>query len=299
MDKDEPSWDLYRTFLAVVRGGSFSAAARMIGVTQPTAGRHIDALEALIGSRLFNRLRSGLVPTEAARRLMPHADSMAAAAMALQRASSGETRGETGTVRLAAPELIGFEVLPSILRPFCAKYPGVVIELKLSNRNEDLLRGGADIAVRMVRPTQQALIARRIGEVKLGLFAHRAYIDAFGIPKTPNDIGDHRLVGFDEDQSILRPSDVGASPPSRDQFGFRCDSAPMQAVAVRAGIGIGVLHLNTARRNPDLVRALEKAFTFTREVWLVMQKDSKATRRIRLLFDHLVESLTAYVKEDS
>lgn len=299
MNEAEPSWDFYRTFLAVVRGGSFSAAARMLGVTQPTAGRHIEALEALIGGRLFNRLPSGLVPTEAARRLMPHAEAMAAAAMALQRASSGETRGESGIVRLAASELIGHDVLPGILRPFCAAYPGVVLELKLSNRNEDLLRGGADIAVRTVRPTQQALIAQRIGEVKLGLFAHRSYIDAFGMPKTQIDIGDHQLVGFDEDQSVLRSSDFGASSPSREQFGFRCDSAPMQAIAIRAGIGIGALHLNTARRHPDLVRVLEKPFTFTREMWLVMQKDSKATRRIRLLFDHLVQGLTAYVKESS
>ena len=182
---------------------------------QPTAGRHIEALEALIGGRLFNRLPSGLVPTEAARRLMPHAEAMAAAAMALQRASSGETRGESGIVRLAASELIGHDVLPGILRPFCAAYPGVVLELKLSNRNEDLLRGGADIAVRMVRPTQQALIAQRIGEVKLGLFAHRSYIDAFGMPKTQIDIGDHRTRRFrrgPERSSFLRLRSIVAEP---------------------------------------------------------------------------------------
>jgi DNA-binding transcriptional LysR family regulator len=268
-------------------------------VTQPTAGRHIEALETLIGARLFTRLPSGLVPTEAARRLLPHAEAMAAAAGGLQRAASGETRDERGIVRLTAAELIGHEVLPDVLTTFCAKYPGIVIELKLSNRNEDLLRGNADIAVRMARPTQQALIARRIGEVKLGLFAHRSYVQAFGMPKTPADMSEHRLIGFDEDQYVLRSADDGAPPPSRAQFGFRCDNAPMQAAAVRAGIGIGALHLNTARRNTELIRVLEKTFTFTREMWLVMHEDAKATRRIRLLFSHMAEGLTAYVKASS
>jgi len=299
MRKPALSWDLYRTFLAVFCEGSFSRAARGIGISQPTASRHIEALETAIGARLFTRLPGGLVPTEAARALLPDAEAMAAAAGALQRASSSGKRDEHGIVRLTAAELIGHEVLPDILSPFCQRYPGIVLELKLSNRNEDILRGDADIAVRMVRPTQQALLARRIGVVKLGLFAHRSYVAAFGVPKTPADISGHRLVGFDQDQYILRSADGGAPPPSRAQFGFRCDSTPMQVAALRAGIGIGSLHLNTARRDANLIRVLEKSFTFTREMWLVMHEDAKATRRIRLLFDHLAEGLTAYVRESS
>src|SRR5258708_11631525 len=118
-----PSWDLYRTFLAVFREGSFSKGARGLGISQPTASRHIETLEKAIGTRLFTRRPGGLAPTEAAHRLLPHAEAMAAAAGALQRASSGEKRDETGAVRLAAPELIGPEVLPDILSPFCARYP--------------------------------------------------------------------------------------------------------------------------------------------------------------------------------
>ncbi|HKO73026.1 MAG TPA: LysR family transcriptional regulator [Bradyrhizobium sp.] len=298
MDKIDLSWDLYRTFLAVFREGSFSKAARGIGISQPTASRHIEVLEAAIGARLFARRPGGLVPTEAARELLSDAEAMAAAAGALQRASSGGKRDERGIVRLTAAELIGHEVLPDILSPFCQRYPSIVLELKLSNRNEDVLRGDADIAIRMARPSQQALLARRIGVVKLGLFAHRSYVAVFGTPKTPADISGHRLIGFDKDQYILRSADGGAPPPSRAQFGFRCDSAPMQAAALRAGIGIGSLHLNTARRDANLIRVLEKSFTFTREMWLVMHEDAKATRRVRLLFDHLVEGLTAYVKEN-
>src|SRR4051812_12058286 len=134
MDLTIPSWDLYRTFLAVFRGGSFSEAARSLNMSQPTAGRHIEALETVVGGRLFTRLPGGLVPTETARRLLPHAEAMAAAAGSLQRTASGEKLDESGVVRLTAAELIGQEVLPDILSSFCTRYPGIVLELKLSNR---------------------------------------------------------------------------------------------------------------------------------------------------------------------
>src|SRR5690242_9242544 len=125
MDKNALSWDLYRTFLAVFREGSFSKAARGLGISQPTASRHVEALETAIGARLFTRLPGGLAPTEAARGLLPDAEAMAAAAGALQRASSAGKRDDRGIVRLTAPELIGHEVLPEILSPFCKRYTGI------------------------------------------------------------------------------------------------------------------------------------------------------------------------------
>ena len=290
----EPGWDLYRTFLAVVRDGSFSAAARRLGLAQPTAGRHIEALEALLGASLFTRSPRGPVPTAAARELVPHAEAMAAAAAALQRASSGEAQGERGAVRIAASEIVGHEVLPTILAGFATRYPHVEIELALSNRNEDLLRRDADVAVRMARPSQKALVARRIGLVRLGLFAHRRYAEAFALPKTPEELAGHRWIGFDRDSSGFPP--VDGMQLRREQFGFRCDSGPAQLAAMRAGIGIAGCHVNIARRDPDLIRVLEKPFSFTREMWLLMHRDAKSTRRVRLLFDHLATGLGAYVR---
>ncbi|HXS08337.1 MAG TPA: LysR family transcriptional regulator, partial [Rhizomicrobium sp.] len=245
------SWDIYRTFVAVFHEGSLSGAARKIDISQPTASRHIETLEAAIGTRLFKRLPAGLAPTEAAHALFPDAEAMAVAAEALQRASSSGKRDERGVVRLTAAELIGQEILPGILSSFCTRYPGIVLELKLSNQNEDILRGNADIAIRMARPSQQALIARRIGEVKLGLFAHKDYLAKFGIPKSPTEMPNHRLIGFDKDQYILRSADSGTPPPTRAQFGFRCDNATMHAAAIRAAIGIGSLHLNIARQDAN------------------------------------------------
>jgi DNA-binding transcriptional LysR family regulator len=293
MARTEPGWDLYRTFLAVTREGSLSAAARRLELTQPTVGRQIEALEALLGNGLFTRSPRGLVPTPAAREIISHAQAMAAAADALHRASSGEARGEAGTVRVTASEIVGHEVLPPILAAFGWRYPRIELELVLSNRNEDLLRRDADIAVRMARPTQQALVARRIGSVRLGLFAHRRYAEAFGLPETPEQLAQHRWIGFDRDSTGFRS--VGTVRLRREQFGFRCDSGPAQLAALRAGVGIAGCHVNIARREPDLLRVLERPFSFTLDMWLAMHRDAKATRRIRLLFDHLAAGLASYV----
>ena len=137
--------------------GSLSGAARRLGLTQPTVGRHIDALEAALGLTLFTRSPRGLAPTTAALALAPHVEAMAASAAALARTASGEAAADRGVVRVTASEIIGCEVLPPILAAFRAEHPGIAVELALTNRNEDLARRDADIAVRMVRPTQSAL----------------------------------------------------------------------------------------------------------------------------------------------
>src|SRR5215831_252100 len=195
----EPGWDLYRTFLAVLRDGSFSAAGRRLGLAQPTAGRHIEALESALGTALFKRSRHGLVPTRAALAVWPQAEAMAAAAAAAQRTCSAESEDDRGVVRITASDVVSQEILPPIFAEFCARHPRIELELLASNRNEDVLRRDVDIAVRMARPTQGALVARRIGAVEVGLFAHRRYLDRFGTPRTPAELSVHRLIGFDRD----------------------------------------------------------------------------------------------------
>ena len=112
---EEPSWDLYRSFLAVIRTASLSGAARALGTTQPTVGRHIDALEAALGMPLFVRSRHGLAPTEPALELVHHAETMAAASAALARAATGEAEEERGSVRLTASDIVGVEILPTVI----------------------------------------------------------------------------------------------------------------------------------------------------------------------------------------
>src|SRR5665213_2885974 len=151
---DSPDWDLFQSLHAVLAGGSLSAAAKLRGLTQPTVGRHIDQLERNLGGPLFLRSPRGLQATELALALKPHLDDMSAAAQTAVRDAAGAADGSTGVVRVTASEVVGVEVLPAILASFREKHPDIDIEVVLSNRNEDLTRRDADIAVRMSRPTQ-------------------------------------------------------------------------------------------------------------------------------------------------
>ena len=161
-------WELYRSYLGVVQEGSLSGAARALGVTQPTVGRHIAALEQALGLVLFTRSQQGLLPTEAALALRPYAQAMGHTAAALVRAADSHGDGVRGTVRVTASEVIGVEVLPPILAQLQAEHPALTVELVLSNRVQDLLQHEADIAIRMTEPRQEALIARRVGKHSLG-----------------------------------------------------------------------------------------------------------------------------------
>jgi DNA-binding transcriptional LysR family regulator len=290
------SWDELRTFVEVARDGSLSGAARRLGLSQPTVGRHIDALEATLGSTLFTRSPRGLTPTPAARALAPHVEAMAAAAAALTRTASGEAAADRGVVRVTASEVIGCEVLPPILAGFHAEHPGIAIELALTNRNEDLARRDADIAVRMVRPTQSGLVARRIGAARIGVYAHRDYLARFGEPRSLADLASHCVIGFDRDNRSFRSAGDFARGLTREDFGFRCDSDLVQLAALRAGVGVGGCQENIARRTSELVAVLPNAIQYALEVWLVMHESLKTTRRVRLLFDHLTAGLTDYVK---
>jgi DNA-binding transcriptional LysR family regulator len=197
---------------------------------------------------------------------------------------------------VTASEIVGCEVLPPIFAAFRAENPGIAIELALTNRTEDLSRRDADIAVRMVRPTQNALVARRIGTTRIGLFAHRDYLAKFRAPSSLADLASHRLIGFDRDDRSFRAAGPLAAHLSRDPFGFRCDSDLAQLAALRAGLGIGGCQENIARRSPELSRILPNLFSHSLEIWLVMHEDMKATPRLRLLFDHLAAGLIDYVR---
>jgi DNA-binding transcriptional LysR family regulator len=290
----DPDWSLYRAFLAVMTEGSLSAAARALGLTQPTLGRQVAELERALGVALFTRSPQGLKPTDAALDLRPHAQAMAGAASALVRAASGAGDTARGVVRLTASEIIGAEVLPRILADFRPLHPGVAVELSLDNQQQDLLRGAADIAVRMVRPTQDALVARRLADTHLGLYAHRRYLEAEGVPATLQDLKGHAVVGFDRETPFLRAL-MQRLPLSRDDFALRADNDLAQLAAIRAGCGVGFIQHGVARRDPDLVPLCPGQIGFDLPVWLVMHEDLRATPRMRAMFDHLAEGLAAFL----
>jgi DNA-binding transcriptional LysR family regulator len=295
-----PDWALYRSFLAVVETGSLSGAARSLGLAQPTVGRHIEALEETLGGvALFTRSPGGLRPTETALALAPHAETMASAARALIRTASGEAHAARGVARVTASEIVGAEVLPPILTEFRETWPEVDIELVLSNRQEDLLRRDADIAVRMARPSQGSLFARRVGTVRLTFFAHRAYLQKHGEPRSLAELAGHTLIGYDRVAPPLQALKDVEFPISREIFSLRTDNDLAQLAALRAGFGICPCQPGVARRDPNLVPVLADAFGFDLEIWVVMHEDLKTNRRMRLLFDHLVGALLAYVAASS
>ncbi|WP_296226186.1 LysR family transcriptional regulator [Ralstonia sp. UBA689] len=294
----EPGWELYRTFLAVVREGSLSGAARVLGLTQPTAGRHVDALEQALGLTLFIRTQQGLSPTEAALSLRPFAESLEATSAALLRAASSQGEGVRGTVRITASDVVAVEVLPPILTDLHAAYPELAIELVPSNRMEDLLRREADIAVRMQRPSQGVLVARHIGGIELGVYAHRRYLKQRGTPAALDDLASHTLIGYDKESAFLRSMRAQLPWVQRSRFALRTDSDLAAIAALRAGFGVGFCQVGLARRNPDLVRLFAAEVSITLDTWLAMHEDLRDSPRCRVVFDALAAGLARYINGD-
>ncbi len=289
----DPDWSLYRTFLAVVEARSLSAAARRLGLTQPTVARHIGALEQAVGADLFLRSQRGLIPTEMALDLKPYAETLASTTAALLRTASGRAGEVRGSVRVSASEVVGVEHLPLILARLRRRHPGLVIELVLSNAVEDLLQQEADIAVRMVQPVQEALIARRLPPIALGLHAHRSYLEWRGAPASVKHLAGHDLIGFDRETPAIRAIVERFPALDRSAFALRADSDLGQLAAIRAGLGIGMCQVAVARRDPNLLRVLADAVGINLGLWIAMHENLKASARCRAVFDALAEGLAS------
>lgn len=296
MNSTEPSWDHYRTFLQVLREGSLSAAARALGLTQPTVGRHIDALETAAGAPLFLRSATGLMPTETALTLAPFAEEIAASAAAFLRASASAQGPMAGRVRISASEVMAIEVIPAILADLAEQHPQLVLELSVSDTVEDLLRHEADVAVRMVAPQQESLVSRTLGTLEIGLFAHRRYVARHGLPQTVGDLAHHRAIGFDRNSAFVHA--VRRRLPILDTIAFtlRTDSNLAQLAAVRAGFGIGACQVRLAERDPALQRVLVDSFSFPLPTYLVMHENLRSVPRCSVVFDALADGLSAYIR---
>lgn len=294
--KQEPDWNLYRSFLAVLERGSLSAAARALDLTQPTLARHIDALEAALGCDLFLRTPLGLSPTPAAEALRPYAMTLAATSAALIRAASGVGAAVRGAVRITCSEVVGVEVLPPILAGLRGRHPDLALELVTTDAVQDLLRRDADIAVRMVAPSQDALLARRVGDIPLGLFGRRDYLERKGEPRVLADLARHDIIGYDVETPALRVLLAQAPSFHRGSFALRTDSTLAQLAALRAGFGLGMMQVPLARRAPDLRRVLTAAIELPLPTWVVMHEDLRSSPRCRVVFDALADGLVSYLR---
>ncbi|NIY75969.1 LysR family transcriptional regulator [Thalassospira sp. HF15] len=301
MEKNEPDWNLYRTFLAVMECGSLSAAARVLGLTQPTVGRHVDELQDHLGVVLFTRSQAGLVPTDTAISLLPHATAVQSAARGLRRAASGDVGSVRGTVRVTAAEVVGIEILPPVLTQLRRDHPDLEIELVLSNRVENLLRRDADIAVRMVAPEQGALIAKHIGNIDLGFHAMSDYLDHAGWRGREGEIGWDQLgkldlIGFDTVSADVRAMVDRMPEIANAHFAMRVDSNVAQLAMMRAGFGVAACQLGLARRTEGCMRLLPD-FTLALDTWVTMHEGLRDHLRCRVVFDALVAGMQAYRRE--
>jgi DNA-binding transcriptional LysR family regulator len=297
MTQANPSigWELYRSFLGVLKEGSLSAAARALGTTQPTVGRHIAALEKSLKLALFTRSPTGLLPTEAALALQIHAESMEITAAALERTAASQGAGISGVVRITASDVIGVEVLPTVVARLRHDHPDLKIELVLTNRVQDLLRREADIAVRMTPPRQETLIARRVGRIEIGLHASREYLAIHGTPRNIAELTRHTLIGFDQETAFIRSARKSLPAMSREMFSLRTDSDLAQLALIRAGAGIGGCQVPLARRSDSLVRVLQRQIALPLETWITMHEDLRNRPSCRVVFDALVAGLQQHV----
>lgn len=285
-------WTLLRSFLAVVETGSLSAAATTIATTQPTLSRHIRELETVLGVELFRRSVRGLNPTDAALGLVDDARAMGAAAQILTLKAQGRSQRITGVVRVAASVIVANLVLPPIFARLREAEPNIQIEIVASDLNQNLLRRDADVAIRMIDPTQNALIARKLGSAPIGLFCAHSYSARRGRPQIAKDLMAHDVIGFDRGDAIIKGYAANGLSVTRDDFPIRSDDQMVYWNLLLAGAGLGFAQLLVARSRPELEQIEIDLRIPPLPVWIVMHEEVRTSARIRRVADYLSAALS-------
>lgn len=291
----QPDWNLLRAFLAVVDAGSLTGATRALGTSQPTLSRQIAELEASLGVALFERVARGVRLTAAGQSLVRPARQMETAAQAVSLTALGQTQQLGGTVRLTASGMTSAHVLPEILTLLRRSHPEIQIELVVSDQVENLLERRADIAIRHTRPTQGGLVAKRVGDVRVGAFAHADYLKRVGGKIDLSRAGDYDWIGLDSSDLILRGFRAAGLRVAREFFAFRCDNQVVGWQAALAGLGIGFAPLSVAERWPKMRRVLPEDMSPEMPVWLAAHRELRHSARIRTVFDALADGLRAMI----
>lgn len=284
-------WSLIRSFIVVMELGSLTAAAKAAGMAQPTLGRHIDELERQLGLVLFERTRSGLLPTPQAFALREAANQMANGADTLHRIATGLDSDIRGNVRVTASQTLAISVLPALFAELHIRHPQIYVTLVASNEIADLGKREADIALRMVEPTEVALITRKLGYIKVVACAHKAYLGRAGIPKSASDLLKHTLITGDRRNEVAEGMAKFGFPIEKLRFGLRSDDLIVQWAAIRAGLGIGFLADCLVNTDPDIVPVLHNFPMPSFPLWLTVHREVRTSARLRATFDFLLETL--------
>lgn len=292
-------WSLVRAFLGVAELGSLSAAARALGSSQPTLGRQVRAMQEALGIELFRRGDRGLSLTDAGEGLLPAARAMRQAALDIELAAAGRGEALEGTVRVTSSVVVATYQLPPIIAKLREAEPLIAVEVFASDQTSNLHFREADIAVRMYRPTQLDLVTLYLGELHLGIFAAKRYVERRGLPRTPPELLDHDVIGFDTSTALIEGFAALGYAVTRDFFKVRCDAQDTYWQLVIAGAGIGFGQRVLGRANPELVEVPLPLELPTLPVYLSAHESVRHGARVRKVWDHLAAGLRAIIETDT
>ena len=284
-------WNQARAFLVTAEEGSFSAAARALGMTQPTLGRQVAALEQALGVALFERDGRGLLLTPTGLALVEHVRAMGNAANQLSLTATGKSNALEGSVCISAVESTSAYVLPRIIKKLQLRHPGIQIELLASNYVSDLKRREADIAIRAFRPTQLDLITKRIRDFDAQLYATDDYLAQLGHPQSPEAFSQARFLGFDHSDQLLTLLNSNGFTLSTKNVSIISQNHLVQWEMVKLGMGIGIMPSDIGDQEPSVKRILPDLTLYTGELWLVVHRELRTTQRIKTVFDFLIDHL--------
>ena len=284
------NWDDARIFLAVARAGQILGAARRLDLNHATVSRRIAALEEALGAKLFRRLTTGSELTPAGARFLDMAERMEAEMITARSQIAGDDETVSGTVRIGAPDGFGVAWLAPRLGALTAQHRDLKIQLVPVPRSFSLSRREADIAITTERPTEGRLVAAKLVDYSLGLFASKEYALAYGLPKTPAELSKHRLVGYVPDLVVSPSLDYSQDFTPQWDAAFSISSALGQVEAVRSGAGIGILHSFIARALPELV-PVAAARPIQRAYWLVYHESVRSLRRVQTVAGFITRSV--------
>lgn len=284
-------WSLVQAFLAVAEHGSLSAAARLLGASQPTLGRQIKAMEEQLGAELFQRHDKGFALTDVGTSLLASARAMRDAAYSIERHAAGKGEALEGSVRITASTVVAQHHLPNIVAMMREREPLIAIELDPSDESSNLHYREADIAVRMYRPTQLDLVTQYLGELELGVFAAKSYVARHGVPKAPPELLAHAVVGMDKQTQLIDGFAQAGFRVERDWFRVRCDDQATHWQLVRAGCGIGFAQRSVGCADPSLVEIPLDLKLPRLPVWLTAHEQIRQTPRVRRIWELLAEGL--------
>jgi DNA-binding transcriptional LysR family regulator len=285
-------WNHARAFHATVQEGSLSAAAKALGVTQPTLSRQVAALEAELEITLFERVGQRLVLTDSGAMLVEHVSSMSEAALQFSLAASGQSQQIEGSVVISASQLDAAFRLPRIIAELRREEPRISIEVIVTNEPSDLLRREADIAIRSFHPTQNDLIAKKLGEEVIRLYGTPEYFKQLPESSDATDLNSMQIIGFDRSNAVSDIFNAQGWKLGKDNFQLLTSFQLLQLGLCKEGLGLIFFPEDMGDKDTDLVRAFERAEPImTLPVWLVCHQELRTSLRVRRVFDFIADRL--------